>query len=135
MTNTNTYSDRPGFRKCPAMVTLTSATATDIFQPPGSKAGGNTVQIATQTAIIRKVMCYNGEATDIKLQFGTDTGGGFTAALPTLYVVAGQDAEWTEDQLPCYDFQNTIQVKATTASVGVTVLIEVEVLEAGTAPI
>ena len=125
---------RPGIRKCPAMVTVTSGTAVDIYQPPGSAVGGSAATVPTYSAIIRKIHVYNGEVTDVTVDFGTNTGA-YTARTPKYVVVSGQDAEFTEDQIPCWDFTNTIQVRVTTASVGVTVLIEVEVLEGGTAPV
>ena len=125
---------RPGIRKCPPLVTLTSGTAHDIYQPPGSAVGGSAATVATYSAIIRKIHVYNGEATDVTVDFGDNTGI-YTPRTPKFVVVSGQDAEFTEDQIPCWDFTNTIQVRVTTASVGVAVLIEIELLEGGTAPV
>jgi hypothetical protein len=87
-----------------------------------------TLPYDNSTAIIRKVMIFNGQTAPVTVQIGyTPSGGIFTKQLIDLYAINGQDNEWTEDQLVAYEFPAN-------ASAGGTTVIQVQASAAGSAP-
>ena len=77
-----------------------------------------------RTLIVRKIMCYSAVGNCV-VQLATAVG--FPAGIiPNLYVVNLFDAEWTEDEIPEVDVNETILV--TSDVLGVEVQIEVEVI-------
>lgn len=122
---------RPSFRDVSAIASIVAAsTSTTLYTCPYDGS----------TAIIRKLTIFNNQGAPVTVQIGyTPTSGSFTKQLPDFYAINGQDNEWTEDQLPAYEFPSQasnasttiIQVQASAAAAApndVRVQIEVEVL-------
>ena len=112
--------ERNGIRDASLVASVTAAnTATLVY----------TLPYDGQTAIIRKVMVNNRQSAPVTVTFGTDLSSTFAAQLPGLYAINGQDNEWTQDQLPAYEWSSAINVEVTAAAASpndVQVMIEVE---------
>jgi len=77
-----------------------------------------------RTLIVRKIMCYSNVGNCV-VQLATAVG--FPAGIiPNLYVVNLFDSEWTEDEIPEIEVNETITVESTI--LGVQVQIEIEVI-------
>ena len=56
-------------------------------------------------AVIRKIMCYNNTGANVTLQFGTLTAvPAFVALLPIFVAIDTLDNQWTEEEIPYFEF-------------------------------
>jgi len=113
------HTIRPNFRDVSAIASCVAAsTPVTLYTLPYDGS----------TCIIRKLTIFNGQAAPVTVQIGyTPSGGSFTKELTDFYAINGQDNEWTEDQLPAYEFPS----QASNAS---TTIIQVQASAAGAAP-
>jgi hypothetical protein len=107
-----------GIRKPSALVNTVAATPVTLYQ---RSAGGQN----PRTVIVRKIMAFGGAGNAI-LQIGTGLAP-FAAIFPSLFVVAGHDAEWTEDELPEVEVGADITMNCDVGNV--VVQVEVEEIE------
>jgi len=115
---TNYIKPTRGIRKVSPVVVVAAA---NVAEPLFTISALPTVP---RTLIVRKIMCYSNVGICV-VQLATAVG--FPAGIiPNLYVIALFDSEWTEDEIPEVEVNETITVASTI--LGVQVQIEVEVI-------
>ena len=109
------------------LVGIVPANAVPIFQQSNILAA----QVGTRSFKIKRVKLTNNAAGNIYVIIGTGVGAAFLARLPNLYTVNGMTDDYTEQDLPEYEFFGDATAHLSAVAVGGSVDIVVEVEEIG----
>jgi len=98
--------ERPGVRITKPRVSITAAaTATLVHQVTSGR-----------TAILKKLMWYNGQSADVILEIGTYDGATFTRRLPRIRAITRQHDGLSELECPEFEFESDIYAQASAAA-------------------
>ena len=114
--------ERPGVRITKPRVSITAAaTATLVHQVTSGR-----------TAILNKLMWYNGQSADVILEIGIFDGSTFTRLLPRIKAIAGQHGGLNDRMCPNVEFEVDIYAMASAAGAAPSdVEVQCEVTEIG----
>jgi len=114
--------ERPGVRITRPRVSITAAaTATLVHQVTSGR-----------TAILKKLMWYNGQSADVILEIGTFAGNTFSRRLPRIRAIAGHHDGL--DELMCPNFEFEVDIYAMASAAGAApgdIEVQCEVAEVG----